>query len=56
MMLPSVFLFEFITQKFITMEKIFYTAPEIEVQSIAIEKGFAVTGDPSDMEFGGDLS
>lgn len=38
------------------MEKIFYTAPEIEVQSIAIEKGFAVTGDPSDMEFGGNLS
>lgn len=38
------------------MENIFYTAPDIEVQTIAIEKGFAVTGDPSDMEFGGDLS
>ena len=38
------------------MRKQHYTAPEIEVQTIAIDKGFAVTGDPSDMEFGGDLS
>ena len=40
------------------MKKQLYIAPEIEVQAIRVEKGFAApaNGEPSDVTFGGDLS
>lgn len=36
------------------MEKIFYTAPEIEVVEISVEAGFALSGIGGDYGDGGD--
>ena len=39
-----------------TTEFLNYEAPQVEVVEVEVEKGFAVSGDPKDFPYGGDVT